>query len=231
MKLCLGLAATSFILRLMVVEGGVWQPTAYFATPCRSDGMVAGSFVALARRDPTDWAWLQRNAGRYMLYSGSLLLCLAVKSLVGGGYSSDDGLVLIFGFAALAVFLSGLIVLAMKEVAGAWLSQALEHEGLRAIGKYSYGMYMFHSLIVMVGAQLLSTWIRPGALMSKAMALAWVSAASFAAAWLSYHLYEQHFLRLKRCAVVGRSRRCRELSEGLVTARARSAVMVAQRPG
>jgi len=192
MKLCLGLAATSFFRRLMVVESGIWHLTAYLATPCRLDGLVAGSFVALARRDPTDWAWLRRNAGRSMLCSGSLLLCL-----VAGGFSPDDGLVLIFGFAALAVFFSGLIVLAMDAVEGAWLRRALEHDGLRAIGKYSYGMYISHSLILMVGAQLLSPWIRPGELMSKSLALAWVSAASFAAAWLSYHLYEKHFLRLK----------------------------------
>src|SRR5208283_2780223 len=155
MKLCLGLAATSFFRRLMVVESGIWHLTAYLATPCRLDGLVAG------------------------------------------GFSPDDGLVLIFGFAALAVFFSGLIVLAMDAVEGAWLRRALEHDGLRAIGKYSYGMYISHSLILMVGAQLLSPWIRPGELMSKSLALAWVSAASFAAAWLSYHLYEKHFLRLK----------------------------------
>jgi len=46
--------------------------------------------------------------------------------------------------------------------------------------------------------QFLSPWSRVPAFIAKPVAVIWVSAASFVVAWLSYHLYEKHFLRLKR---------------------------------
>lgn len=193
MKLCLALAATSLVLRLMVVYSGTWPPTAYFATPCRLDGLLAGSFVALARRDGTDWAWLRRNARRFMCGSGGLLLVMVLRKA-----TMDDRLVLTFGIGALALFFSGLIVLAVDAEEGCRLRRVLEHHGLRAVGKYSYGIYVFHSLILMTGAQALSSRIHHTGLVAKLLALIWVSAASFTAASLSYHLYEKHFLRLKR---------------------------------
>ncbi len=190
MRLCLALAATSFFLRLMVILSGAWPHVAYFATPCRVDGLLAGSFVALAWRERTDWAWLRRNSGRLVYGSGSLLLGLVLSR-------ATDRFVLTVGLAAPALFFSGLIVLAVDAVEGSRLRRVLENDGLRAFGKYSYGIYIFHSLILEGGQQALSSKIHLPVLILKFLALVWVSAVSFAAAWLSYHLYEKHFLRLK----------------------------------
>lgn len=109
-----------------------------------------------------------------------------------------SGPVVTLGIAALAVLFSGLIVLAVDAEKGGRLRTVLEHDGLRAVGKYSYGMYVFHLFILSAGQQALASVIHLPGLISKLLAVIWGSAASFAAAWLSYHLYEKHFLRLKR---------------------------------
>ena len=207
MKLCLALAVVSLLLRVIVVLSGAWPMTAYFGTPCRLDGLLAGSFVALAWRDPADWARLQWYAGRLVLGSGCLLLGIALgqrhftldvsPSRVQEG-TADGSLVLTVGIAALAVLFAGLIVLGVDALEGSRLRRVLEHDGLRSVGKYSYGIYVFHLLILLVGRQLLWPLSHAPAFIAKPVLVAWVLGVSFVAAWLSYHLYEKHFLRLKR---------------------------------
>jgi peptidoglycan/LPS O-acetylase OafA/YrhL len=188
---------------VIVVLSGAWPPSAFFATPCRLDGLLAGSLVALARRDQADWAQLQRCAGRLVLGSGCLLLGIALGQRhfipdVGHAAAVDESLVLTVGIAALAVLFSGLIVLAVDAAEGSRLRRLLESDGLRAIGKYSYAIYVFHSLILLAMVQLLSPLSHAPVFIAKPVAVIGVLAASFVAAWLSYHLYEKHFLRLKR---------------------------------
>ena len=46
--------------------------------------------------------------------------------------------------------------------------------------------------------QLLSSLSHAPTFIAKPVTVVWVLGASFVAAWLSYHLFEKHFLRLKR---------------------------------
>jgi peptidoglycan/LPS O-acetylase OafA/YrhL len=196
MRLCLTIAAASFLLRVIVVLSGTWRPiSAFFITPCRLDGLLAGSLVALARRDQADWTQMQQCAGRFVLGSGCLLLSIALGQR---HFIPKSSLVLTIGIAALAVFFSGLMVLAVNAAEGSRLRRLLESNGLRAIGKYSYAIYVFHSLILLATVKLLSPLSHVPAFIAKPVAVIWILAASFVAAWLSYHLYEKHFLRLKR---------------------------------
>jgi peptidoglycan/LPS O-acetylase OafA/YrhL len=206
-RLCLAVAVASLLLRVIVVLSGVWPLTAFFITPCRVDGLLAGSLVALAWRDEADWTLLKLWAGRLVLGTGCLLLGIALgqRHFLPDAdpnrehmASVDGSLVVTVGIAALAVFFSGLIVLAVDAAEGSRLRRLLERTELRAIGKYSYAIYVFHSLILLATVQFLSPLSRVPAFIAKPVAVIWVSAASFVVAWLSYHLFEKHFLRLKR---------------------------------
>ena len=214
-RLCLAVAVASLLLRVIVVLSGVWPLTAFFITPCRVDGLLAGSLVALAWRDEADWTLLKLWAGRLVLGTGCLLLGIALGQRHflpdadpnrGHMASVDGSLVVTVGIAALAVFFSGLIVLAVDAAEGSRLRRLLERTELRAIGKYSYAIYVFHSLILLATVQFLSPLSRVPAFIAKPVAVIWVSAASFVVAWLSYHLFEKHFLRLKRYFRVSGSR-------------------------
>jgi peptidoglycan/LPS O-acetylase OafA/YrhL len=210
MRLCLTVAAVSSLLRVIVVLSGAWPGSAAVVviTPCRLDGLLAGSFVALAWRDPSDWAGLQRYVGRLVLGSGCLLFGIALGQRhflpyvkpwqVGHDAAVNGNLVATVGIAALAVFFAGLVALAVDATDGSRLRRLLENTGLRAIGKYSYAIYIFHSLILLWTVQLFSPLSHAPRYIAKPVAVVWVLAASFVAAWLSYHLYEKHFLRLKR---------------------------------
>ncbi|MGC1921667.1 MAG: hypothetical protein WA430_02485, partial [Acidobacteriaceae bacterium] len=80
---------------------------------------------------------------------------------------------------------------------------------LRSLGKYSYGIYVLHIFVShavsMLAERVLGTslriWLTPH-LHSRPLAVlvefAFNATAVFLAAFLSYHLYEVHFLRLKQ---------------------------------
>jgi peptidoglycan/LPS O-acetylase OafA/YrhL len=181
--------------------------TAFFITPCRLDGLLAGSWVALAWRDQEDWEQFKRFAGQLVLGAGCLLLGIALgqRHFIPDADTNlepiaavDGSLAVTLGIAALAVFFSGLIALAVDSAEGSRLRSLLESNGLRAIGKYSYAIYIFHSLILSATVQLVTPLSHAPAFVAKPIAVIWVLAISFVAAWSSYHPYEKHFLRLKR---------------------------------
>jgi peptidoglycan/LPS O-acetylase OafA/YrhL len=208
MRLCFVISATSCLLRVLVLLSGAWPMSAFFLTPCRLDGLLAGSFVALAWRDSADWAWLQRYVGRLALGSGFLLLGIALgqrhflpdvtPQQVGNEAAANGNLVLTIGIAALAMFFAGLVALVVDATKDGRLQRVLERPSLRVIGKYSYAIYVFHALILLATVRLLSPLAYVPAFIAKPVAVLWALSASFVAAWLSYHLYEKHFLRLKR---------------------------------
>lgn len=205
MRLCLIGAAVSLALRVAVVLGTGRPEAGFFLTPCRLDALLAGSFVALARRDQADWERLGRRAGRLVLGAGLLLLGVAlgqrhfIPDTGGDPLAAVDGkLVVTVGLTVLAVFFAGLLVLAVRAAEGGRLRRLLENRALTAVGKYSYAIYVFHSLILVATVSLFPSLSRLPVFVAKPLTAVWVLAASFAAAWLSYHLFEKHFLRLKR---------------------------------
>jgi peptidoglycan/LPS O-acetylase OafA/YrhL len=206
MRLCLGVTCGSLLLRLMMVSTESGRLCAYCLTPCRLDGLLVGSWVALALRDPADWARLRRWARPLALGSGCLLVGLALgqrhfypevpPALVDRAI--DAKLVLTLGMSALAVLFAAFLAVAVDAAEYSRLRRVLENSGLRAIGKYSYAMYVFHSLILAATVSWFWPVSRLPTFLAKLLVATWVVGAGLACAWLSYHLYEKHFLRLKQ---------------------------------
>ncbi|MBI3408483.1 MAG: acyltransferase [Planctomycetes bacterium] len=206
MRLCVAATVISFLLRVALVLGTTKPMLAFFATPCRLDGLLAGAFVALAWRNNADWAALQRWAGRVATGSGFLLLGLALGQrhfipdvdLSKHNVAVDATLLLTVGLAALAVFFAALIVLAMNAAQGSNLRRFLEGRILVVVGKYSYAIYVFHALILLATVHFTGPLSEIPLFIVKPAMVLWVLTTSLLAAWLSFHLYEKHFLGLKR---------------------------------
>jgi peptidoglycan/LPS O-acetylase OafA/YrhL len=77
-----------------------------------------------------------------------------------------------------------------------WWLAPLRSRALISVGRYSYGMYVFHMFFAIFAA----VWVRrvtasfgQGSMLAFALL---ITALSYAVGFLSYHLYEKHFLRL-----------------------------------
>jgi peptidoglycan/LPS O-acetylase OafA/YrhL len=112
-----------------------------------------------------------------------------------------------FGYSILAV---GCVALLLASITpGSVAHRMFDAAWLRSLGKYSYGIYVLHIFVVKVAGYWITRWLGASlrnaltpALHSRVLAVLVEFLVNvlivYAAAWLSYNLYEVHFLRLKR---------------------------------
>jgi peptidoglycan/LPS O-acetylase OafA/YrhL len=172
-----------FALGLRIVATGQVAPQILFRmTPFRADALAGGAIIACIFESERKTELIKRFA---LPVAG--LVFLATLVLRGSAYAHA------LEFSAIVVGCAALIFFAAQQN-----PSALRHPLLTAVGKYSYGMYVYHLLMGSLIWSLLKTFHNVVPL----AALKWsyfpiASACVFAAAWLSYHYFEMPFLRLK----------------------------------
>jgi peptidoglycan/LPS O-acetylase OafA/YrhL len=180
-----GVIIGAFACRVALLAFGAPISTRYFLTPCRLDSLAVGALIALWLRAPgenttVDVTRRMRNAG----LGACLVLVVLIVRERPFPYESD--LVATVGFSALAWAFGWLVTIAVLRP-----SRLLRTPALVTAGKYSYGLYVIHPLVITATAarwQALSGTLKGGAVM-------WI--ASIALAWSSYNGFEKRFLRLK----------------------------------
>ena len=195
---CLGLLAGCLVLRgLLVLDG----PTlaAYVLTPARMDALAAGGLLAVTLREPAQWQRLVRWTAPVGLAATALIGGLWLRY---GWLASDTRPVQTLGFSLTAILSAILVVVAVEGSPWPRLARALQSPTLRFFGRYSYGLYVFHHLLVFPLAEQLRLLERvprlagsqlPGQLLFTLVA----TGVSVSAALLSWHALEYPFLRLK----------------------------------
>jgi peptidoglycan/LPS O-acetylase OafA/YrhL len=198
LRLCLVVAALALVARLALLHAGVSTERIYEYSVARMDALALGGAAAAALRIPDLGRRLGARPGR--LWAASLAV-FVVGALVSHRYvlatfaASSVGYSFLAAAAALVVLAAATSDLRTPESPSLLLSTPL-----RALGKYSYAVYVFHKpLHDFVGKPALAR-LGLDATRSTPVALAYVAVAltaSFGVAVASYHLYEKHFLRWK----------------------------------
>jgi peptidoglycan/LPS O-acetylase OafA/YrhL len=201
MRFCLVVAACALVFRLTLVAMVGETVNVYFLTFCRMDSLALGGFVALAARGPGGIEPLLKPAKGIALGLGTML---GVWMLARGGLDNrTDPLMQSIGFSILGVFFAAVVVLVIA------LGESASHVGriftapaLRTVGKYSYGLYVFHHLILYVTPVVLpvSTVAKVfgSPVVGAGATIALNTLLTAIAAFASWHLFEKHFLKLKR---------------------------------
>lgn len=199
LRLCVIFFAASLAVRWGSLSLGGNPEAVYESSLARMDALAIGAAAAAAFSIPA-------IAGRLSLRRNHILvgaLLLGFAGLIGThGYPRTSAIGQTIGYSVLALVFAGLIVAAVaadNADAGGWPS-ILRFRPLRAMGKYSYAMYLFHKpLHDWIGIPLLKAQgLRYDN--SPSLALAYIlvmGTVCFGMAVLSYHLFERHFLKLK----------------------------------
>jgi peptidoglycan/LPS O-acetylase OafA/YrhL len=169
-KICIGLAALSFIGRNMpwtLHMQAAYPEFAYRLTLFRVEPLLIGAALATLQ--------LSRQKAWSVFGVGTALISIVL--IVSGMSATSIGMTR-FGFTGLALTFTGLIALRSK-----WMTFA----PLRFLGKYSYALYVIHAPLTGVVKH------RLGGILG--FSVAWI--ASIVLALLSWNLLEKHFLKLK----------------------------------
>ena len=205
----------AFLCRLAVLHAHVPMLAAYELTPCHVEGLLLGGFLAVAWARKDDWERV-RGAAPYTLAASALAIVsiAAVTGHFSGTIGAGDvpqvrssAMVLLWGISAVAVFCASMLVFVLER---GRLSRWLEQPLLRRVGRLSYGMYLYHLILLWVGYDALHAsplWhVLPMSVLKLGLA-AFDLVASYGLAALSYRFLEAPFLRLKVLFPAGGRRR------------------------
>ncbi|MES2222726.1 MAG: acyltransferase [Acidobacteriota bacterium] len=180
-------------LRVLMVHRFAYDFTAMALTTSRVDGLLVGVILAILLRRgqiPRRWIYLCMGVG------GGIIGFIAVfhhTELIGTYlYMPTIG---ITGFALLS---GGLLALSQHRIV--WLRHILEARWLRIVGKYSYGMYIYHIPVYLICAHFLAARLGVALPIPLRWALLYIGfliAVTFLVAKASYDLFESKILALK----------------------------------
>ena len=198
-RICIAVMAIVLLLRIVLLhavpQSFVEMEFFYRMTFAQADAFLLGGLLALLLRGPRKEALL-RMAPR--LFWGALTLLAVVCGLNGPGHFLSRVVPATpwmsgYGFTIVDLVAGGMILCALRP--GNILFRALTFAPLRILGRYSYGFYVYHVLLLPMGPlYLVGNTTAPVLILhfcSEFLIILAVSAAS-------YHFLEMPFLRLKR---------------------------------
>jgi peptidoglycan/LPS O-acetylase OafA/YrhL len=196
--LCVGLMMLSPMLRREALATGADPIAVYVLTLYRADALATGALLAwIGAR-----GWLSRLAPAAPWVSALGLMALVAVTVADGSSWWWGPWWQRVGYTCTAVTGGALLVGALTRSPESWWTRALSARWLRAYGKYSYALYLFHLPTMRVvrahvfdpltGPLLGSPWLSQLAFYVIAMLPA------LGLAWVSWHVFEHPILRLKR---------------------------------
>jgi peptidoglycan/LPS O-acetylase OafA/YrhL len=196
-RLCLALIAVSLVFRiLLALDGQVLA--AYVLTPARLDALATGALIALLATGRAGLRPWRQSAWFLAATAAALLAFIAAHER---GLRTNDLVTITLGLTLLATLSGALVVLAVTSPASGKLARALSSRPLTALGRYSYGLYVLHHPIALGLRRILRIDDLPVVLGSSVPALIVYilvgGSISLAAAAISWHVIERHFLNLK----------------------------------
>ena len=173
--------------------------------PARMDSLAIGALIAAAIRSEPDFARLRSLA---LPAAGAAAFVLATIALLRDEFSPFDTLTFALGLSAFVALFGALLIACIAAPESSWLQTVIAHPALRAAGRYSYAMYIFHLLVAFAlldrvlafqadhDVSLVRTIGGSQIPVNIAFSAA-ATAITVVLAYASWHLYEKRFLQLK----------------------------------
>ena len=186
------------VLFLIISHDGSSWNVLWSLTPFRADALLVGAAVAAIQ--------FHGELVRYRAVFINIFMfaaCLIAGCIIARPHGPAGVRAMFLAHITLAPLLFGAgIGYLLTCQPGSWLVRALSVKPLRAIGKYSYAMYVFHLIYLPIEVRYLPyslfAKLLHNALLGLVVYYLSAIAIAFGVAFMSYHLYEKHFLKLKK---------------------------------
>jgi peptidoglycan/LPS O-acetylase OafA/YrhL len=185
--------------RVAAALAGVNPVAITVLTPFQLDALCLGGFFAVYLRQPGGEAAVRRAIVPMTLLAASVL---ALQFGLHRFTESGLGLMRTVRGGVFRVLFAAVLLYALFAPASSMSGRLFRSRPMVALGKYSYGLYVYHHFLsyYFVKHDTEFVWARAVGSHTLGVALQALAgiAASMAVAWLSYEAFEKHFLRLKR---------------------------------
>jgi len=196
---CASLLLLSVTARFVLVVFGVPATSLYVMTCTHLDPLLVGALLALAFRMPGGIGKYVRLFPAVALFSVAGLIVLFV---IQGKFKFWEVKTAAVGLLLLALLCGYVLNAALVSRKSSMLYKVLTTIPLRSFGRYSYAIYIFHPPI---GDALVSHFDLPGfkgtpysILVPFFCFIVVAISISWTVGFISWHLYEKHFLKLKK---------------------------------
>jgi peptidoglycan/LPS O-acetylase OafA/YrhL len=190
-RVCFSCFVIATLCRLwFATHGNLTAP--YLFTPCRFDDLAAGSLAALLLRSDKlrPKLPLLAMAGMWITAVPAMLLTIWKHGVI------FNPVVELLGLPLFGQMFSCLILLLVLPDSAPHLKRAFESRSLRVLGRYRYGLYIFHPAIIALAGHPFSGATQSPRI-NDLLNAGLLAGLSFLAALLSWHLYEEQFLSLR----------------------------------
>ncbi len=200
--LCCAIIVVSPVARALAIwEFDVGYVSAYVLTPLRMDGLATGALVAMMVRSPAHLRYLTTPNAVALVLVG--IAIFGAAALASGTADILGFYIQPIGLTGAAMLAAGCLIAALSTQPGSRYRGVMTSGWLRTLGKYSYCLYLIH---LPIRAALRDLVIKPidypsypgGILGGQLVFYVVALTVTLAIAWLSYHLYEKQFLKLKQ---------------------------------
>ncbi|MBY0113707.1 MAG: acyltransferase [Phycisphaerales bacterium] len=227
---CVGAIFFAIGFRCYLVWHGAHPIAVHLLTPSRIDALAVGAFIAAAIRGPGGLEALLRIGRPLALAAFAIVtLGLGYRFLSNTGRPGEEGFasanlpeIQTVGLTLIAVAFGGLLVHVVaaagrgssleRSSRASWIVRFFESGLLRALGKYSYAMYLFHQPVRAVIRDLViprslmdgkvfasdKLWVAHSQILPQVVFTTASIAVTFALAWVSWHVFEKRCLAIKK---------------------------------
>jgi peptidoglycan/LPS O-acetylase OafA/YrhL len=206
LQICVGAIVFAELTRIGLHYTAPNGIAGYALMPARIDALAVGALVAVLAREASGAAVLLRFS-RPVMIGAALWLGVVIawtQLAVGAILPPLDVRIQLGAYTAIALLFGALLVRAIAAPDSSRRARLLNSATLAAFGRYSYALYLVHILVrnVFHGQLAQVEGKLPTLLGSQLPAQVGVLLAgigiSYALAFTSWHLFEKHFLALKR---------------------------------
>jgi peptidoglycan/LPS O-acetylase OafA/YrhL len=199
LRVALAVAALSFGARLVAALAGTNLVAITVLTPFQLDALCLGGFLAVYVRDREGALASRRAVVPLVVLAGAgLLLQFGVRSLtpVNGSVAAT------MRGGAFRLLFAAIVLRALFAPPSSAFARFFCSGPMVALGKYSYGLYVYHHFLSCFFLRHGTEFALARALGSHTLAVAIQAlggiTVSIGVAWVSYEFFEKPFLRLKR---------------------------------
>lgn len=197
-QVCLILILAAPVLRAMLMGAGFDSVVPYVLTMTRVDSMAVGGLMAALLAEKNGLLkWRPRIA------LGAIVAMVGLAAIVGfhRRLDRDDFMTSFVGYSLLALVSAWLVLECGQIKSGTRACRLIANPVFASFGKYSYGLYVTHMFFAKT-FDLLLPWTTLHRIFGSYAAAIMIHAAvsiaiSWCIAWVCFHAFEKHFLKLK----------------------------------